>query len=70
MEPNADYHVGLRRRIKEEGLEDVYVIIPVGVEGLGSKWVQRGEVDSIITVGFLAICISGPQDNYNPTFEA
>lgn len=50
MEPNKDHHDALRRRIKEEGLSDVYEIVPVRAEDLGSKWVREGEVDSIITV--------------------
>jgi len=31
-------------------LSDVYEIVPVGVEDLGTRWVQEGEVDSIVTV--------------------
>ena len=50
MEPNADHHDGLRRKIKLAGLSDVYEIIPVGAEDLGSKWIQEGEADTIITV--------------------
>lgn len=50
MEPNTDHHDGLRKKIKEEGLSDIYVIVPVGAEDLGSKWVEEGEVDSIMTV--------------------
>ena len=49
MEPNTDHHEGLRKRIKEAGLSDVYVIVPVGAENLGTRWVQKEEVDSIIT---------------------
>jgi hypothetical protein len=50
VEPNKDHHEGLRKKIKEAGLSDVYVIVPVGVEELGEKWVKMGEVDSITTV--------------------
>lgn len=50
MEPNTDHHEGLRRKIKQEGLSDVYVVVPVGAGDLGTKWVQSEEVDSIITV--------------------
>jgi hypothetical protein len=50
VEPNKDHHEGLRKKIKEAGLSDVYVIVPVGVEELGEKWVKMGEVDSIVTV--------------------
>ena len=38
------------RKIKQEGLSDIYEIVPVGVEDLGSRWVREGEVDSILTV--------------------
>jgi hypothetical protein len=50
VEPNKDHHEALRKRIKEEGLSDVYEIVPVRAEDLGSRWVGEGEVDSIITV--------------------
>lgn len=61
VEPNTDHHDALRKRIKQEGLSDVYVIVPVGAEDLGSKWVAKGEVDSIITVcglvfNFILVC--------------
>jgi len=50
VEPNVDQHAKLRERVKEAGLEDLYVIVPVGVEDLGEKWVKRGEVDTIVTI--------------------
>ncbi|KIN06389.1 hypothetical protein OIDMADRAFT_17293 [Oidiodendron maius Zn] len=50
VEPNTDHHEGLRRKIKLEGLSDIYEIVPVGAEDLGSKWIQEGEADTIITV--------------------
>ncbi|KAH7420042.1 S-adenosyl-L-methionine-dependent methyltransferase [Cadophora sp. MPI-SDFR-AT-0126] len=50
VEPNVDQHPKLRERVKEAGLEDIYVIVPVGVEDLGEKWVKRGEVDTIVTI--------------------
>ena len=50
VEPNVDQHAKLRERVKEAGLEDVYVIVPVGVEDLEEKWVKRGEVDTIVTI--------------------
>lgn len=50
MEPNTDHHDGLRRKIKLEGLSDIYEIVPVGAEDLGSKWIQEGGADTIITV--------------------
>ncbi len=56
IEPNLDHHRKLRQRIKEAGLEDVYVIIPLGVEdfgswkGIGGVKLAKGEVDSVVTV--------------------
>jgi SAM-dependent methyltransferase len=53
MEPNRDHHERLRERVKEAGLEDIYVVVPVGVEDLGSlKGIDlgKGEVDSVVTV--------------------
>lgn len=57
MEPNTDHHDSLRKKIKQEGLSDVYVIVPVGVEDLGSTWFKEGEVDSIITVRALFLFV-------------
>ncbi len=60
VEPNRDHHEKLSQRIKEAGLEDIYVIVPVGVEDLGT-WkgdgdvkLKKGEVDSVFTV--LVLC--------------
>lgn len=50
VEPNPDQHPLLRERISEAGLEGIYEIVPVGVEGLGEKWVRRGEVDAVVTI--------------------
>jgi hypothetical protein len=50
VEPNKDHHELLRRRIKEAGLSDIFVIVPVGVEELGEKWVGKGEVDTVVTI--------------------
>jgi hypothetical protein len=50
VEPNADHHELLRKRIKAAGLSDVFVIVPVGVEELGEKWIGKGSVDSVVTI--------------------
>jgi hypothetical protein len=50
VEPNKDHHPLLRKRIKEAGLNDIFVIIPVGVEELGDKWVGTEGVDSVVTI--------------------
>jgi SAM-dependent methyltransferase len=56
VEPNRDHHERLKERIREAGLEEIYVLVPVGVEELGS-WkgkgdvkLGKGEVDSVVTV--------------------
>ncbi|KAK8139557.1 S-adenosyl-L-methionine-dependent methyltransferase [Apiospora sp. TS-2023a] len=67
VEPNRDQHASLRRKVKENGLEGVYEIVPVGIEDLGdsAKWggrVERGSVDCIVSV--LCLCsIPEPRDN-------
>lgn len=50
VELNKDHHDKLRRKIIESGLEDIYVICGVRVEDLGVNWVDRGEVDCVVTV--------------------
>lgn len=56
IEPNPDCHEKLWQNVKKAGLEDIYVIVPVGVEGLAA-WVKKeggdlgaGDVDSVVTV--------------------
>lgn len=60
IEPNKDHHAGLRKRIIEAGLSDIYVLVPVGVENIsehvlntsngGAERVKKGEVDCIMTI--------------------
>ncbi len=51
MEPNRDHHASLTKRIEEAGLEDVYEIVPVGVEDLTQYFEgKQGKVDCIVTV--------------------
>jgi SAM-dependent methyltransferase len=50
IEPNTDHHEVLRERIKRAGLDGKYEIVPVGVEDLGSDWVSKKSVDTVITV--------------------
>ena len=61
VEPNRDQHTALRRRIKEAGLEDMYEIVPVGVEDLDGR-IERESLDCIVSV--LCLCsIPDPQRN-------
>jgi len=58
VEPNRDHHNGLRKKIKEAGLSDIYEIVSAGVEELGEEWVARKEVDCVVTVSrFFLFCI-------------
>ncbi|KAF8848046.1 S-adenosyl-L-methionine-dependent methyltransferase [Acephala macrosclerotiorum] len=50
VEPNRDHHTALKKRVTEAGLEEIYEVVPVGVEDLGDKWVGKGEVDAIVTI--------------------
>ncbi|KAI0179338.1 S-adenosyl-L-methionine-dependent methyltransferase [Hypoxylon sp. FL1284] len=61
VEPSRDQHANLRRAITRAGLDDVYRIAPVGVEGLehfrdddGSGGIEKGSVDCIVTI--LCLC--------------
>lgn len=55
IEPNADHHPALQRRINEAGLGGRYQIVPVGIEDIGrTGLIQKGSVDSIVTV--LCLC--------------
>lgn len=55
VEPNRDHHPALRKQIKENGLEGIYEIVPVGIEDLqDGGWIEEGSVDGIVTV--LCLC--------------
>jgi SAM-dependent methyltransferase len=61
VEPNKDHHELLRKRIKDSGLSDIYVIVPVGIEELGEKWVAQEDVDTVVTIQCLC-SIPRPQE--------
>ncbi|RFU29797.1 hypothetical protein B7463_g6539, partial [Scytalidium lignicola] len=50
VEPNKDHHASLRENIKKAGLTDIYEILGVGVEDLGSQGIELGSVDTVVTV--------------------
>ncbi|KAH7025950.1 methyltransferase domain-containing protein [Microdochium trichocladiopsis] len=59
IEPNPNQHASLRKHIAKAGLEDVYKIVPVGIEDLDNpkKWdgkIEKESVDCIVTV--LCLC--------------
>ncbi|KAI1140254.1 S-adenosyl-L-methionine-dependent methyltransferase [Hypoxylon sp. FL0543] len=67
VEPNPDQHPHLKRAIEKAGLQDVYQIVPVGIEDLDNpeKWdgrVEKGSVDCIVSI--LCLCsIPEPEKN-------
>ncbi|KAI1428635.1 S-adenosyl-L-methionine-dependent methyltransferase [Xylaria sp. FL1777] len=82
VEPNAAHHAALRRAVEEAGLQDVYEIVPVGIEDLSSsssagsserkkKWegsIEPGSVDCIVSV--LCLCsIPDPQQHIHELYE-
>jgi len=54
VEPNTDHYPQLSKKINEAGLQDIYVIVPVGIENLGDGWVKKDSVDSVVTI--LCLC--------------
>ncbi|KAI1737011.1 S-adenosyl-L-methionine-dependent methyltransferase [Xylaria scruposa] len=65
VEPNPAQHPALRRAVEDAGLQDVYEIVPVGIEDLSSssgegkmkKWdgnIEPGSVDCIVSI--LCLC--------------
>ncbi|KAI4861730.1 S-adenosyl-L-methionine-dependent methyltransferase [Hypoxylon rubiginosum] len=73
VEPNRDQHPSLRKAIARAGLEDVYRIVPVGIEELddSSKWdgrVEKGSVDCIVSI--LCLCsIPDPEKNIRELYR-
>lgn len=67
VEPNRDQHASIRRHVKKAGLEDIYQIVPVGIEDLDNpkKWdgrIEKGSVDCIVSI--LCLCsIPDPEKN-------
>ncbi|KAI5927468.1 S-adenosyl-L-methionine-dependent methyltransferase [Camillea tinctor] len=75
VEPNPDQHAALRRAVRRAGLEDVYEIVPVGIEDLqgakGKKWeggIEKGSVDCIVSI--LCLCsIPDPEANIKELYS-
>jgi SAM-dependent methyltransferase len=63
IEPNADHHTTLRKRIRDSGLEGRYEVVPVGIQDIGtSGLIEKGSVDAIVTV--MCLCsIPEPEKN-------
>lgn len=59
VEPNVGLHPALRASIAEAGLQDVYEILPIGIEGLEATGrVQRESVDCVVSI----LCLCGVPD--------
>lgn len=59
VEPNSQSAAALRQRVQEIGIEDIYEVLPVGVESLSdicghSKTIEHGSVDCIVSI--LSLC--------------
>ncbi|KAI8629948.1 S-adenosyl-L-methionine-dependent methyltransferase [Xylariaceae sp. FL1651] len=81
VEPNTSHHGALRRAVEAAGLEDVYEIVPVGIEDLScsssstsgnrNKWegsIEPGTVDCIVSV--LCLCsIPEPERHIRELYE-
>lgn len=64
VEPNLDLHRSLRENIKTSGLNDVYEIVPCGVEDvieLKKHGVTLGSIDTILSVQVLC-SVPDPND--------
>lgn len=60
VEPNTGHHPALRKAIVNAGLKGIYEILPVGVENLESCGLQKGSIDTIVTVQVLC-SVPGPE---------
>ncbi|KAI1308461.1 S-adenosyl-L-methionine-dependent methyltransferase [Xylaria venustula] len=79
VEPNASHHEALRRAVAAAGLDDIYEIVPVGIEDLSSvsptngrkKWdgsIEPGSIDCIVSV--LCLCsIPDPKRHIRELYE-
>lgn len=69
VEPNTSVHEDLHNRVVDAGLEDVYEILPMGIEDLdASGKAAKGSIDCIVCV--LCLCgIPEPQKNIRALYE-
>ena len=61
VEPNVDLHDALRKTIKENGLSDVYTIVPGGVEDPVELKKYGVEIESVDTVLSAQVLCSVPR---------
>ena len=52
VEPNTALHARLREKVKVAGLEDVYEIVAIGAQDLGTSGlsIERESIDTVVTV--------------------
>jgi hypothetical protein len=50
VEPNTDFHGGLKGAAKRGGLADVYELVACGAQDLEALGVAKGTVDTVVTV--------------------
>ncbi|KAH6609568.1 hypothetical protein Trco_002914, partial [Trichoderma cornu-damae] len=73
VEPNPISAKALEKRVKDIGIDDIYQVVPVGIEAVDdpSAWngrVEPGSVDCI--VGILCLCsIPEPEENIKLLYE-
>lgn len=74
IEPNPQSAAALRQRVKEVGLEDIYEVIPLGIESLSdpSAWtgttIERGSIDCIVSI--LCLCsIPDQEENIKALYK-
>ncbi|KAI5467178.1 S-adenosyl-L-methionine-dependent methyltransferase [Mariannaea sp. PMI_226] len=74
IEPNPQSAATLRRRVQDLGLEDLYEVVPVGIEDLNNPtaWggrIEPGSVDCIVTI--LCLCsIPEPEKNIRLLYDS
>lgn len=63
VEPHPDVHAALRQNIAAAGMDDIYEIVPVGIEDLAASGrVARESVDCIVSI----MCLCGiPDPEFN-----
>ena len=76
VEPNPQSATALRRRVTEVGLDDIYEVIPLGIESLsdpssfsaGNKIIEPGSIDCIVSI--LCLCsIPNQEENIKALYK-
>ncbi|CAK7245051.1 MAG: hypothetical protein STHCBS139747_006617 [Sporothrix thermara] len=66
VEPNTGNHGELRQRIHDAGMDNVYEIVPLGIEQVAAANIPK--VDCVVTV--LCLCsIPSPRENIHAIYE-